>query len=262
MKSEKLNSIKLVDAAKELGCEVDDFFEEWSLGNLSLCVNIVPPREVFLIDRSLEKIVNRIAEANIPLGDTELISEIVSGPFYVQTFSEELADSFVDNSDVRNIDIPYIDRIVSFGTSILIPLELEDELDNYQPIYNEEYLRDKTYIFCDPNQSYHVKGSQIRITEKQINKWQIRNGKVSVVKETELLPKEKINLLLTIGALADFIASERGPAFKSGNKPNKSKITDSLLKYVGNNIHGLRNSSVQERISKGLKLLEKAKRES
>jgi len=78
----------------------------------------------------------------------------------------------------------------------------------------------------------------------------------------ELGDNEKKNLLLTIGALTDMYANEKGTAFKSGDKPNISRVTEKLLKHLNSDIYGLGKSALNKRISDGIKLLQKAKKDS
>ena len=78
----------------------------------------------------------------------------------------------------------------------------------------------------------------------------------------ELGDNEKKNLLLTIGALTDMYANEKGAAFKSGDKPNISRVTEKLLKHLNSDIYGLGKSALNKRISDGIKLLQKAKKDS
>jgi len=95
--------------------------------------------------------------------------------------------------------------------------------------------------------------------------WAIENKLLDPVVETvdkELGDSERNNLLLTIGALAEMYAHEKGAAFKSGDKPNISRVTEKLLKYLNSDIYGLGKSALNKRISDGIKLLQKAKKGS
>ena len=64
------------------------------------------------------------------------------------------------------------------------------------------------------------------------------------------------------GSLAETISNDHGSGFTKGDSPNVSKITGHVLEIIGNNIYGVRKSSLNGRISKGLKALKQAKKDS
>jgi hypothetical protein len=75
--------------------------------------------------------------------------------------------------------------------------------------------------------------------------------------------REKESFLLTIGALAESIANDHGNKFKKNNRPNISQITEHVLEFIGeDNVYGIGKSSLNERISKGLKCLDKKRKNS
>jgi len=93
--------------------------------------------------------------------------------------------------------------------------------------------------------------------------WAIENKLLDPVVETvdnELGETEKENFLKTIAVLAKTIANDHGTKFKKGKSPNISAITNYVMEQNGNALHGLKKSSLSDRISKGLKLLEEAKK--
>ena len=142
----------------------------------------------------------------------------------------------------------------------MIKNHITELLDYRRGSFHFVYDFDAGYI----PQGYGYKTKHLRITKNELNRFsEINSININNTDgDKELLAGERDSLLLTIGALADLVASEHGAAFMTGEKPNKSRITDTLMEHVGKNIHGLRSSSIQERISKGLKLLDKAKKES
>jgi len=71
---------------------------------------------------------------------------------------------------------------------------------------------------------------------------------------------EKENLLITIGALASTIANDHENKFKKRDDINVSQVTNYVLELIGDNLHGIGKSSLNDRISKGVKLLVQAQK--
>ena len=81
-----------------------------------------------------------------------------------------------------------------------------------------------------------------------------------ILDQKSLSDREKGSFLLMIGALAESIANDHGNKFKKKDRPNVSQIAAHVLELVGDNVYGIGKSSLSDRISKGLKLLEEAKK--
>jgi len=96
--------------------------------------------------------------------------------------------------------------------------------------------------------------------------WAVENKLIDVVidekQAEEIGDNERNNLLLTIGALAETISNDHGTGFKKGDSPNVSEITKHVLEQIGDKLHGLGKSSLNERVSKGINILKQKRKDS
>lgn len=277
MKSPTQEFFKLDKAANILKCEIEDILENWSIGKIYLCINFIPPQDVIVIDDAyLQYLDYRFGHFvqidSIPCTEHRnkfnISLEMISGPFYLMPGAQmEQARPFVTENSLEAQMYQFDEtkqNMIDF-TKILIPPQKFDELiikNKKKPL--DYRLGSFHFIICDPLKGYVYKTKHLRITNNELKRFSEINSlkNINIDGDKELLEGERNSLLLTIGALADLVASKHGPAFMTGEKPNKSKITETLMEHVGKNIQGLRSSSIQGRINKGLKLLDKAKKES
>jgi len=277
MKSPTQEFFKLDEAANILKCEIEDILENWSIGKIYLCINFIPPQDVIVIDDAYLQYLDdhfghftQIGSIPSP-GDRNKFNislEMISGPFYLMPGAQmEQARPFVTENFLEAQMYKFDEtkqNMINF-TKILIPPQKFDELiikNKKEPL--DYRLGSFHFIICDPFEGYVYKTKHLRITNNELKRFSEINSlkNINIDGDKELLEGERDSLLLTIGALADLVASEHGDAFMSGGKPNKSRITETLIKHVGKVVPGLGSSSIQGRISKGLKLLDKAKKES
>lgn len=138
-------------------------------------------------------------------------------------------------------------------------------------VHTDKHLREK-YLSNDmPQSAIEWNLSAVRIQRDELKKWFKSKGQqpAFLFKEARtsdgqkqnkpLSGKEQENLLKTIGLLSRVLAETKGALFGSCDNPNKSKIVELLLTHIQNNElsdTGLGKSTLSEKISAGLKLLQ------
>lgn len=260
---------KLEEVAQILECDVEDILENWSLGNLYICINLLPSLGVYTINNQLLSYIDKysLIRSFVEYDKSELEHKDISGLHYVPpALQKEKSKPFVQE------DFP-IDAKSSLSFDILIPAEKFDGLVNNNKL---EYLNMMmgSFMYQGGNYfDYYSKESKpgflfsrkhLRITKSELERIKCLNlfGNNSSVIQPEIKDNERNNLLMTIGALTELYAHEKGAAFKSGDKPNISRVTENVLKYLNNDIYGLGKSALHKRCSDGVKLLQKVKKDS
>lgn len=266
---------KLNEAIGFLDCSINDLLEKWSFGEVFLCVNIAPPIKVIKTDINNELIIvdqdrEVLCVTLDPYGDeTNLEVEEVYGTYYFLPKSQKYFSGFFVLEKIDN-SVKLEEKVVSLnnaGSVFINPIHF-DRLLNNNSFSFENLIKDSYIIKTDSNydkiNNFGIKLNDLRMSKAEIDRTISLNlfGKTTKNIQEEIKDNERNNLLMTIGALSEMYVDEKGSSFKSGDKPNVSRITDNLLKHLQGDIYGLKKSALNKRISDGIKLLQRAKKES
>lgn len=258
---------KIDEAAKILNCSIEDILDQWSAGNIFLCVYFSPPEHVIKIEIDLDDCPENYDHS---VNDKPELDEIY-GSYYIHYTKYNRTSTDKKNAkDIvlqqRNMGSDFINNssehgynISLNGRPIISPEVIDDSLEkgtqSLSTTKSFYYLRNKT------SRVFNLNLNKLRITRKELGRFQKKGNMIdhSILPKKDLQKTERENLLLTIGVLALRIANDHKNRLKKGGMPNINQISTHVLDLVGKDIYGISKSSLNERISKGLKLYDKVK---
>jgi len=234
------------------GCLVREFYE--------------PPYLIPLTQESIEKIYSNDISKGKPFENSYLqITTDDAINIAKKECSYIIGDVFF--TDVVGREAPHMDKIVNHQHEINHDQisSAHFRIEDYTNDDDEIFIKGNAYIFAYLASDFFsshlsIKTSSIEAIEKQLMPY-VKQQTNKINKNTEQIKvTEKENLLITIGALASTIANDHENKFKKGDDVNVSQVTNYVLGLIGDKLHGIGKSSLNDRISKGVKLLVQAQK--